>query len=157
MARQLMLSILEMPFLPAFLFWFGFRLKTKPIERTINFKFAFLSGIVLTIIERLLIGNIEDSLGITILSVISFIYAVNNPDREGLKALAVLGKDYSLLIYVLHWYVIYVEYKIISELQFLNSNWYLCISPLFVILYSIAAAIVVKKVYLLVKGLFHIC
>lgn len=135
-------------------FWVGFRLKTKPFERISDFRFVFFIGIGIIIIERFLIGNIENSLGITILSVISFIYAVNNTEWGERGILVTLGKDYSLLIYILHWYIICVEYKVINELQFLNNYWYLSISPVFVILYSIVAAMVVKKTYLLVKGLF---
>ncbi len=136
-------------------FWLGFRLKNNPFERLIHFKFALFLGIGIIFTERLLIGNLETSLGITILSVIVFIRAVNNPAWGEFHVLAVIGKDYSLLIYVLHWYVIYVEYKIINELWFLNSRWYLIISPIFVIIYSVTAAIVLKKAYSLVKGLFH--
>lgn len=132
-------------------FWFGFRLRTKPFERKINFKFFFFVGIGIVIIERLLIGNLENSFGITVLSLIVFIKAVNNPAGGEVNVLTVLGKEYSLLIYILHWYVICVEYKIINELQFLNGYLYAMISPFFVILYSVVAAIVVKKVYLLVK------
>ena len=135
-------------------FWVGFRLKTKTFETINNIKFVFFSGIGIIIIERLLIGNIENSLGITILSVFSFIYAVDNTEWGECGILVTLGKDYSLLIYILHWYIICVEYKIINELQFLNNYWYLSISPILVILYSIVAAIVVKNTYLLVKGLF---
>ena len=138
-------------------FWLGFRLKTKSFERIINFKFAFVLGIGIIIIERLLIVNIENSIGIMILSVIIFIEAINNPSGGAFNALVALGRDYSLLIYILHWYVICVEYKIINELQFLNSYWYSNISPIFVILYTVAAAIIVKKTYLLIKGSFHIC
>lgn len=89
------------------------------------------------------------------MSVITFITAVNDPAWGEFHLLAVLGREYSLLVYILHWYVIFVEYKIINELRFLNGYWYLIISPLFVILYSVVAAIVVKKTYLLVKDVFH--
>ena len=136
-------------------FWLGFRLKTKPFKRISNFRFAFLSGIGIIILERFLIGNIENSLGITILSVITFIEAIYNLAWGEFNVLATLGKDYSLLIYILHWYIICVEYKIINELRFLNSYWYLNISPIFVILYSVATAIVLKKTYILVKELFY--
>ena len=138
-------------------FWFGFRLKTKPFARNINYRFAFFFGIGLIIIERLLIGNIENSLGITLLSAVTFIEACNNPSWGGHNFLAALGREYSLLIYILHWYVIYVEYKIIDELRLFNIEWYSSISPILVILYSVAAAIVVKKTLLLVKGSFHKC
>lgn len=138
-------------------FWLGFRLKPKCFDINNNFRFVFFTGIGITIIERILIGNIETSLGITLLSVAIFIEAVNNPAREGSNVLTTLGREYSLLIYILHWYVIYVEYTIIDVLQLSDFHWYLNISPIFVILYSIAAAIVVKKLFLLIKGLFHIC
>lgn len=132
-------------------FWFGFRLRTKPFERKINFKLFFILGIGIVIIERLLIGNLENSFGITLLSLIVFIKAVYYPSEGESSVLAALGKEYSLLIYILHWYVICVEYKIINELPFLNSYWYAIISPISVILYSVVAAIVVKKTSLLVK------
>ena len=138
-------------------FWFGFRFKTKPFIIKNNFKFLFFSLIGIIIFERLLIGNIENSLGITLLSVVTFMEAVNHPNWRMCKVLASLGKEYSFLIYILHWYVIYVEYKIINVMQFLNINWYSNISPVFVILYSVAAAIVVKKTFLLIKGFFHKC
>ena len=137
-------------------FWFGFRLKTKPLplQRYIKFRLAFISGIGIVIIERLFIGSIENSIGISILSVVTFVEAVNYPAWGESNVLASLGREYSLLIYILHWFI-YVEYKIINELQFLNRYWYYIISPIFVILYSVAAAIVVKKAYSLLKGLFR--
>ena len=134
-------------------FWLGFRLKTKPSKRVINFKFAFFAGIGIVLIERLFIGNIQNSLGITILSVVTFAEAVNNPAWGECHVLASLGREYSLLIYILHWYIIYVEYKIISELH-LDNGWYSNISPIFVILYSVLAAIVVKKCVVAGKRIF---
>lgn len=136
-------------------FWIGFELKSKPFNRSINFIYAFLLGIGITIIERVLIGNIEISLGITLLSVVTFLSAVNNPTWGKFNVLTALGKDYSLLVYILHWYVICIEYKIISELQFLNSFWYSNISPIFVIFYSVAAAIVVKNMVKYFAALFR--
>ena len=136
-------------------FWFGFRLKTKPLKYNLNFRFVFFTGIGIVVAERLLIGNIQNSLGITMLSAATFIKAVNYPDWAACSALASLGREYSLLIYILHWYIIYVEYKIINELQFLNSHWYSIISPILVIMYSVMAAIAVKKAFLLAKGLFR--
>ena len=60
-------------------FWLGFRLKTHSVTLKIDFRFAFFSGFIITALERLFVGNIETSLGITILSIVTFIEAVNNP------------------------------------------------------------------------------
>jgi peptidoglycan/LPS O-acetylase OafA/YrhL len=83
-------------------------------------------------------------IAITLWSISLFILALSHPNIY-LKPFNVIGERYSLMIYILHPFIISIVEKIAKSLN-LESNYYLWIAPIVVLIVALILAIVYEKI-----------
>lgn len=130
----------------------GMLIKTKN-SRKINdisdrkIWFLFFSGSILCIVERILIGRDFSIHFGTILQVYSMIvYAVKNKELLVSRTLELIGRDYSLYIYVLHMVIFSILSIGANILGISNNQIYLYLQPVLVVCCSIVCAMVIKYI-----------
>lgn len=124
-----------------FFYLLGFQFNKFDLHNKLYLLSVFL-GFIVYIIEYIILGEVELSVGISLIAVGVFLFGIEYSECIQNKIVIGLGRNCSFAIYVIHWYVMCVEYKLISRVSFLQIDWYLYISPIMVVIYSIAVSLI---------------
>lgn len=119
--------------------------KSKPVWKKIG-KEAACVGILCTYAEWLLLGNLSIYIGSCVLAWGVFSWAIEDPGTATASCAALFGRKYSVWMYILHWGIMHIEYKIISVFSLGENAAYMAISPMILTLYTIGCAIAANAV-----------
>lgn len=104
----------------------------------------FLS-IIMTLIERIYIGNLQLFLGSIIMTIMILIFSLHYPNLNRFEICSIIGNKYSLDIYIYHWMIMDIFDKIYRTLNFegvLIIQW---LNPLLVLFTCLIFAVMLEK------------
>lgn len=107
--------------------------------------FGISMGMVLTLVERYLIGVLQIYNGTLIIVLCAFILAMKNPCKFQKNVLTTIGRDYSKDIYIFHWMVGEILDKVIRVCN-LSQEWISWVLPILVFCITLAGAILLQKI-----------